>query len=267
MATRKSRPWNNESKVEETGGGWGALPSNLRPLADLPGERNPMKWGEIPVLVSVQSAELSDLSDRVWTELQAKLVAAGGEMLITKDELLRYFATAIYARVMWVNRTMPPRGFRPQDLWALPVAMHMVISAIGEVEKDGVVYRPTWVPPQGENNIILSVVEWERITRQLLALEPFGLRFVKALEISERGVDKVMTLIRVDEPDETFFYAYVPPHALEALIAAVLGVRRTDVSDMSTLPIDMIPTYRLRGSWVLGFMRDFARMNEHRDVA
>jgi hypothetical protein len=266
MATSKNRPWNKETKADGPGGGWGALPSNLRPLADLPGERNPMKWGEIPVLVSVQSAELVDLNHRVWTELQSKLVAAGGEMTVTEEELLRYFATAIYARVMWVNRTMPPRGFRPSDLWALPVAMHMVISAIGEVESDGIIYRPVWQAP-ADDTLLLSIPEWERITRALLALEPFGLRFVKALELSERGVDKVMTLIRVDEPGETFFYAYVPPHALEALIAAVLGIRRTDVGDMSGYPRDMIPTYRLRGSWVLGFMRDFARMNEHRDVA
>lgn len=265
MANSKNRPWNNSSKESDQSGGWGNLPANLRPLADTPGERNPMKWGEIPVLVSVQAAELGDLNNRVWTELQAKLVAAGGEMVVSEDELLRYFATAIYARVMWVNRSLPARGFRPNDLWALPVAMHMVISAIGEVEKDGITYRPRWIPPA--DGVLLSVAEWEDITRRLLALEPFGLRFVKALELSERGVDKVMTLIRVDEPAETFFYAYVPPHALEALIAAVLGIRRTDVSDMSGFPLDMIPTYRLRGSWVLGFMRDFARMNEHRDVA
>lgn len=266
MANSKSRPWNKEVKAEGPGGGWGVLTPNLRPLADLPGERNPNKWGEIPVLVSVETAELADLNHRVWTELQSKLVAVGGEMTVSEEELLRYFSTAIYARVMWVNRTMPSRGFRPNDLWALPVAMHMVISAIGEVETEGCIYRPVWTAPV-DQTVLLSISDWENITRRLLALEPFGLRFVKALELSERGVDKVMTLIRVDEPEETFFYAYVPPHALEAIIAAVLGVRRTDVGDMSSYPRDMIPTFRLRGSWALGFMRDFARMNEHRDVA
>lgn len=266
MANSKSRPWNNSNKAEGPGGGWGDLSPNLRPLADLPGEMNPHKMGDIPVLVSVQTAELTDLNHRVWTELQSKLVAAGGEMTVSEEELLKYFSTAIYARVMWVNRSMPPRGFRPNDLWALPVAMHMVISAIGEVETERLVYRPVWVAPT-DSDVILTIPEWEDITRRLLALEPFGLRFVKALELSEKGVDKVMTLIRVDEPEETFFYAYVPPHALEAIIAAVLGIRRTETMTMDAYPRDMIPTYRVRGSWALGFMRDFARMNEHRDVA
>lgn len=265
MANR-NRPWNKDVQTDSPSGSWGNLPSNLRPLADLPGELNPRKMGDIPVLVSVETAELADLNHRVWQELQAKLVAAGGEMTVSEEELLMYFSTAIYARVMWVNRTMPARGFRPNDLWALPVAMHMVISAIGEVETDRLKYRPVWVAPT-DATFLLTIPQWEDITRRLLALEPFGLRFVKALELSERGVDKVMTLIRVDEPDETFFYAYVPPHALEAIIAAVLGIRRPDAENMSNVPMDMIPTYRLRGSWALGFMRDFARMNEHRDVA
>jgi hypothetical protein len=227
--------------------------------------------GDISVLISAQTADLSDLTTRVYDELQAKLIAAGGQMTVTEEELVRYFATAIYSRTMWVNRTMRPDAFRPNDKWALPVSMHMVVSAIGIVETAaGVRYVPEWVQPvtkAGEKPLILTRSEWENITRRLLALEPFGLRFVKAYEQSEAGVEKVMTLLRVDEEAETFFYAWVPPHALEALIAAVLGVSRTQPVDMSSMPLDSIPTYRIRGSWVLRFMHDFARMNEHRDVA
>lgn len=266
MATSKSRPWNKESKDNSPTGGWGSLPANLRPLADLPGELTPHKLGEVPVLVSVQSADLADLCTRVYDELNAKLIAAGGQMTVSEDELLRYFATAIYSRTMWVNRTMRPDSFKPADKWALPVAFHMVVSAIGRVEtKEGVTYVPVWEAPTTIS--ILERSEWESVTRRLIALEPFGLRFVRAYEQSEAGVEKVMSLLRVDEEDETFFYAWVPPHALEALIAAILGVRRTMPVDMSNQPLDMIPTYRIRGSWVLRFMHDFARMNEHRDVA
>jgi hypothetical protein len=149
--------------------------------------------------------------------------------------------------------------------------MQRVVWAVGCGEPAaGVRYVPEWVQPvtkAGEKPLILTRSEWENITRRLLALEPFGLRFVKAYEQSEAGVEKVMTLLRVDEEAETFFYAWVPPHALEALIAAVLGVSRTQPVDMSSMPLDSIPTYRIRGSWVLRFMHDFARMNEHRDVA
>jgi len=273
MATSKNRPWNKEPKENGPSGGWGSLPANLRPLADLPGELTPHKMGDIPVLITAQTADLADLTTRVWDELNAKLIAAGGQMTVTEDELLRYFATAIYSRTMWVNRTMRPDAFRPNDKWALPVAMHMVVSAIGIVEtKEGVRYVPQWVsqmPPvlEDQDPIILPRDRWESITRRLIALEPFGLRFVKAYEQSEAGVEKVMSLLRVDEETETFFYAWIPPHALEALIAAVLGISRTRPVDMAAMPLDSIPTYRIRGSWVLRFMHDFARMNEHRDVA
>jgi len=235
-------------------------------LADIPGELTPHKMGDVSVLVSATSADLADLNRRVWDELNAKLIAAGGQMTVTEGELLQYFATAIYSRTMWVNRTMRPDSYRPNDKWALPVAFHMAVSAIGIVEsKDGVRYVPEWIAP--EPGVILPRTEWENITRRLMALEPFGLRFVKAYEQSESGVEKVMSLARTEGEDDFYFYAWVPPHALEALIAAVLGIRRTSPVDVLGLPRDFIPTYRIRGSWVLRFMHDFARMNEHRDVA
>lgn len=269
MATRRNRPWDKEkADSSPSGGGWGSLPANLRPLADLPGELTPHRMGEIPVLVSVQNADLGDLSDRVWDELNAKLIAVGGAMTVTKEELVRYFATAIYSRTMWVNRMMRPGTYRPNDKWALPVAFHMVVSAIGRVEtSSGVTFVPVWDDSAGEI-LVLDKNEWENVTRRLIALEPYGLRFVKAYETSEAGVEKVMSLLRMDEVDESFFYAWVPPHALETLIAAILGIRRMEGTvDMSSLPRDLIPTYRIRGSWVLRFMHDFARLNEHRDVA
>jgi len=271
MANRSNKPWDKEVKASSPSGGWGSLPGNLRPLADLPGELTPHKRGDITVLIHAQSADLADLTRRVWRELNAKLVAAGGQMTVAEEELLRYFATGIYHRVRWVTRNTQRGDIRPDDKWALPVAMHMVIGAIGIVEtSEGLRYVPQWVAPTqaaGEVPLIMSRDEWEEVTSRLLALEPFGLRFVKGYEKEISGVEKVMTLVRVDDPDETFFYAWVPPHALEALIAAVLGVSRTEPVDVRGLPRDFIPTYRIRGSWVLSFMHDFARMNEHRDVA
>jgi len=266
MATRKARPWEKEpEKSVSSSGGWGSLPTNLRPLADLPGELTPHRMGDVQVLVSVQNQDLGVLRDHVWRELNAKLIAAGGALTVSSEELLKYFATAIYSRVMWVNHTMREGSFRPNDRWAIPVAMHMVVSAIGRVEANGIVYVPEW--DASGNEFLLNRAEWEDLTIKLLALEPYGLRFVKAYETSEAGVDKVMTLLRVDEPDDSFFYAWIPPHALETLIAAVLGLRRPNPVNLTGVPREAIPPYRMRGSWVLRWMHDFARMNEHRDVA
>lgn len=264
MATRK-KPW--EAKTERPAqGDWGSLPGNLRPLADLPGEMNPHAIGDVQVLVSVQNTDLGDLSDRVWDEINAKLIAAGGEFTVTREELTRYFATALYSRVKWVTRSLPSGGFRPEDKWALPVAFHMVVGAVGIVDvASGQRYIPQW--DSAGDSLVLERPEWEAITRRLLALEPYGLRFVKAYEKETTGVEKVMALMRVEDAEDFYFFSWVPPHALEALMAAVLGLSRTQTVDMSAIPLDWRPKYRIRGSWVLRWMHDFARLNEHRDVA
>jgi hypothetical protein len=264
MANRK-KPWEQKSESAPRGD-WGNLPSNLRILADLPGEMNPHSMGDIQVLVSVSNTDLGDLSDRVWDELNAKLIASGGEMTVTREELVGYFATAIYSRTMWVNRNMRPGTFRPDDKWALPVAMHMVVNAIGIVDSQtGARYIPQW--DEAGTPLVLDRLTWESVTRRLIALEPFGLRFAKAYEKSEFGVEKVMSLLRVDDISDFYYFAWVPPHALEALIAAVLGLKRVVSTPLDALPLDAIPRYRIRGSWVLRWMHDFARVSEHRDVA
>jgi hypothetical protein len=270
MATRRNKPWDKDkgSNPESSAAGRG-VPANLQKLAGIPGESTPKARRSIPVLITVETAELVDLNRRVWLELNAKLVAVGGELMVTQDQLLRYFATAIYARTMWVMRqvSLEPtrRSFAPKDRWALPTAMAYIVNAIGVVEtQEGRRYVPTWV---GDESFILSRTEFEDYTAQLLAYEPYGLRFAKGFEPGIEGVDKVMTLIRVDEEGDSFFYAWVPPTALEAITAAVLGVRRTNLIDMDVVEPDMIPTFRIRGSWALGYMADMARMNEHRDVA
>jgi len=267
MATRKSKPWDKGEPTEPTATGRG-VPANLRKLADIPGESTPRAKRSIPVLITIRTAELVDLNRRVWLELNAKLVAVGGEMLVSEAQLLQYFATAIYARTNWVLRRVgmeSRRSFAPKDRWALPPSMAYIVNAIGVVEtQEGRRYHPVWV---GDDEYILTRDEFEDLTTQLLALEPYGLRFAKGFEPAVEGVDKVMTLIRVDEEGDVFFYAWVPPHALEAISAAVLGIQRQNPIDMTLVEPDMIPTFRIRGSWALGYMADMARMNEHRDVA
>lgn len=269
MATRKSnKPWDKTtSESSSPGNGWGNLPSNLRPLADLPGELNTRRMGEIQVLISVSNVDLGDFSDRVWSELNTKVLAVGGQLLVTREELVKYFATAIKTRIDWVNHDARQGSLRPNDKWALPVAFALVVSAVGIVDTpDNLKYVPVW-NPDGDS-LVLTRIEWEDITRRLLAYETYGLRFVKAIEVSEAGVDKVMTLIPVQEQEDVLFYSWVTPHVLETIMAIILGVSRfAGPMDVSSLPLDAIPKYRIRGSVVLSYMHDFARMNEHRDVA
>jgi len=269
MAIRKqTKPWDKgASEPSSSGTGWGNLPSNLRPLADLPGELNTRRMGEIQVLISVSNVDLGDFSDRVWNELNSKCLAVGGVLGVTREELIRYFATAIKTRISWVNHTARPGELRPNDKWSLPVAFALVVSAVGIVDTpDNLRYVPVW--DEAGDALVLTRSEWEDISRRLWAIEPYGLRFVKAIETSEAGVDKVMTLIPVQEADDILFYSWVTPHVLETIMAVILGVSRlSGTVDMTSLPKDFIPKHRIRGSVVLSYMHDFARMNEHRDVA
>jgi hypothetical protein len=223
--------------------------------------------GEIEVLISVSNVDLGDFSNRVWSELNAKVMAVGATMPVSQEELQRYFATAIKTRVDWVNHNATRDSLRPNDKWSLPVAFALVVSAVGIVDTpDNLRYVPVW-DPDGDA-LILTRSEWEDISRRLWALEPYGLRFVKAIEVSEAGVDKVMTLIPVQEEEDVLFYSWVTPHVLETIMAVILGVARLGGSvDVRSLPKDFIPKHRIRGSVVLSYMHDFARMNEHRDVA
>lgn len=260
---RNNKPW---GKSENQGSGWGVdLPANLRALADIPSENNPARMGEVQVLVSVHNADLEDFASRVHSELNSKLVVIGGEMTVTREELLKYFATAIYSRVMWVNHTMDGNSFRPNEAWALPVPMHLVVSALGRVETDqGTVYVPMW--EAAGNDYLLSREEWEDVTRRLAALEPYGLRMVKALEKDEKGVEKVMSLLRLDTDEGEFFFANVPPHALECLVALIAGLTPAETVTMPTHPA-LVPGFRLNRTWVVRWRHDFAKLSTHRDIA
>jgi hypothetical protein len=272
MANRK-QPWKredsgfrDEAKTVQSSAGWGSkLPPNLNVLRNIPAELNYARMVETSVLVSVQNADLEDFSNRVYDELEAKLIAVGGSMPdITKEDLLRYFATALYSRVMWVNRTMRPNSYRPDEEWALPIPMTFVVSAIGKVQsEDGPTYMPVW--DTEADALIMERSEWEVLTRKLKALEPFGLRFIRALEKDVKGVDDVMSILRIETADGDFFYGNVPPHAFECLCALIAGLSPAVPVQLPMHPA-LLPKYRLRGAWVLQWRHEFASLSTHRDV-
>jgi hypothetical protein len=264
MATKPWKQGQNQGP-SSTAGSWDRdIPPHLRALGDIPSEINPSRIGETRVLVSVQNADLGDFVHRIFGELSAKIAAVGGTFTVSEDELVKYFATAIYSRVMWVNHTMTDGAFRPNDLWALPVPMHMVVSAIGIVETDrGLRYIPEW--DKAGTKLLMNREQWEDVTRRLIALEPYGFRLVKALERNEQGVEKVMTLIRLSTDEGDFFYADVPPHALECIVALIGGLSPAQPVTMPTHPA-LVPGFRLNREWVLRWRHDFAKLSTHREA-
>jgi len=266
IVANAKQPWKKSPTETNGSSGWGVkLPSNLGVLRNIPAELNYARMVETSVLVSVQNVDLADFSNRVYDELEAKLITVGGSMPdITQEDMLKYFATALYSRVMWVNRTMRPNSYRPDEEWALPIPMTYVVSAIGRVQsEEGPTYMPVW--DEAGDDLILPRLEWELLTRKLKALEPFGLRFIRALEKDVKGVDDVMSILRLETPDGVFFYGNVPPHAFECLCALIAGLSPVVPVEMPTHPA-LLPKYRLRGEWVLQWRHEFASLSTHRDV-
>jgi hypothetical protein len=267
IVANNRKPWGQKDQnTSSSQSSWARdLSPKLQALRNIPAEINFERMVEARVLVSVQNADLGDFSNRVYEELEAKLLTVGGTMPgITKDDLVKYFATAIYSRVMWVNHTMDGRSFRPSDRWALPVPMSYVVSALGRVEsEDGPTYVPQW--DNAGDALLLDKLEWEDITRRLSALEPYGFRLVHALEKDEAGVAEVMSLLRLETSEGEFFFGWVPPHAFECLVALIAGLTPADPVVMPLHPA-LLPRYRLRGEWVLQWRHDFASLSSHRDV-
>lgn len=268
MANRKNQPWKaKQDATRSPSDTWAAsLPAEYRTMAEVPSQMNVDSMGSVQVLVTVQNADLADLSNRIYNELSSKIQVAGGSMPISQDDLLKYFATALYARVAWVNRQ--ERGgrlsFRPTDRWALPVPMSIVVAAIGKVESQrGTTYVPVW--NESGNDLVLEKSEWERISNQLRSVEDYGFRFVKALERADEGVERIMSMFIVDEPEDRVFYGHIPPTALDCLVALYAGLSRVQPVEMPSEP-DLVPRYKLRGSWVVHWRHDFAAPSSHRDV-
>jgi hypothetical protein len=234
--------------------------SQERRLAEMPvGQINPIGLGNHEVIVSVNQVTLEEFSNMVYSMLASRVEVSGGSMTVTEEELKRYFVTAIYSRVRWVN-FQPVGNFRPDAPWALPVPMHMVASAIGVVEtQPSRRYVPVWNPDGDE--LVLSTAEWESCTRRLSALELLpDVELIHALEKDRSGLDVVMSLLHGTLDGQEYFYSNVPPHALECLIASVAGLAAATPIDIEGLPPQVIPIYHVSRTWIVGFMQDFVQL-------
>lgn len=254
--------FNKPGKETSQASGWGAqLSGSARRLAEQPiGSLTTHRMKTLTVIVSIDLVDTRDFSDRVYGEIAARVHLNGGEMPVTNEEFVKYFITALKTRVSWVNRGLPGSNFgiRVDDAWALPVPMAQVVSAIGIIDSGpGTRYVPAWNEESDE--FVLSRVEWEDVTRRLLALESLpGVDFIHALEKDISGVERVMCLMLGAEDGEEYFYADVPIHALEALVAMIAGLRPQAYVDVAVLPPQLIPVYRVGKTWVAGFMHELA---------
>jgi hypothetical protein len=212
----------------------------------------------LTVIVSIDHVDMREFSRRVHDDLTARVRLAGGELVVTEEEMFRYLVTALHSRVMWVTRGR--FIVRPDDHWALPVPMAQVVSAIGIVNAEvGTRYVPAW--NTSSDDLLLEYSEWQDVSRRLLSVEALpGVDLIHAMEMSTDGVERVMCLMQGEEEGVAYFYANIPIHALEALIALIAGLQPERRMNVEELPPQLIPVHHVSREWVVGFMHEFATL-------
>lgn len=251
------------SNVTELGGI--AIPANLRAYTDRPSDTPWTKIREVPVLVNVTNADLAQFSELVYESLNSQVTVDGGQMPITAEELKKYFATAIYARVQFSRRklaksTNGPSGYHAPRLdaeWGLPTPMNIVVGSIGRVvTQDNTTYVPDW--NKKGNSLLLSADEWMTITMRLRSLQRYGIHIVRALSREDSGDERVMRMLWFRIQDRTFALSSLPVHPLAALVGRIAGLSEDQEVDIEGLHPEMIPGYQMDGEYIVSFVTEFA---------
>lgn len=252
------------------------IPEEIRRLDSINAVVRTSIGSELPVLIVVDNADLRDLVDRVWNQIDAVVLQRGGSWAVTPEQLLRYFATAIHTRVSHVNRQrrsagrtelkMVKTGLTVSDKWAIPFPLQHAISAIGTDrmgDQNDVLIYPVWVA--SGDQFLMTYQEQQTVTAQLRMVETLGLRFARALESSNTGVTKVMMLTFAmrdsDDPDVPGgeWIGNAPFTVLDAISASLLGIRPAEDFVVTDHPL-WAPSWRIGRNEVVKYTWDFAQM-------
>jgi hypothetical protein len=144
-------------------------------------------------------------SGSVHTALTDHVESRGLRMTVSDEELVKYFLTAVRARVYRANRQYEPHDptfhIKCNSAWCLPATFASIVDKIGIVELD--VPRATFVPvwPETLNEFTYTQPsELVPTTSKLASLADhpdLRLTFVTAIQNNVTGDAEVMTLVPV----------------------------------------------------------------------
>lgn len=235
-------------------------PSPDRGIGGISATLNTEKVGVHTVsMLVVGNIEFVALVDNVYSTLVAVTDAQGADFSLDREDLMKYFATAVYSRVAYVTRERRPI-VRPEDMWALPAPMAYALNAIGRVELgNGITVVPQWVESAEQTNLLLSRDDVMRISRVLRALEPLGFRFVRQMEKSRDGDPTVMSIVPTyDDRGEVIFTSHTAATGIHFVTAAVLGFQPVEVPD--GIPRMWLPDYTMAGRRLVTLRERYASM-------
>lgn len=206
----------------------------------------------VPVNVSIQNATLDEVVRFTIEQMERELMLTGAgansNFSVTEDELKRYFATAIFTRISWVNKERNTIGTRPDGMrreWALPDTFASIINAIGRFDdrERGLSYIPVW--NEDQDNLLLTLEECQRIASKMRALEGL-IHLVDAFEKRTEGLEEVMTLLSVEMPDgSVHFMADTEFTTIDVITGMVLGFNE----NTSIRAVDIPPQLRKKSTF------------------
>lgn len=172
---------------------------------------------------------------------------SGTTFPVTQEDFLRYTYTAVRSRVARVRNER--FHVRCDDAWTLPAPIAAVLAGLGNVMLEAPVMeiRPKW--DGRHNDKLLTLPEWELVSRRLRAVEKdenCKFIFAHAIEGGRSGDEVLMCLIPVRDANgrliqlEGAFKMDVDPIAGVAYL--ILGLEPEDAAGLA------LPLHALRSS-------------------
>jgi len=242
------------------------VPDSLRGASKIVSEINHNLPNEVQVLVVYDDTNIRTFVSYMYDEIVMVVRTRGGEVQFSEEDLLKYYITALKARVVRstlkrIRSEISRLGVDILSQWQLPEAMAWVVNAIGQVEvgPGGTVrYYPVW--NREADVLVLDSVEHARITRALRAVTSHGIRTVTALESKLSGVAEVMVLTYAEEAGQGHWASSDVFRVTDALAHTLAGIRRT--VDYGLLPdATFVPPMKLDEFTVIRYLPEAAAMS------
>lgn len=244
---------------------------------------NPYIEREQHMLIVASNSDLAEFSEMMFGQIEATLEAHGGRINVTREQFLKYCATAIKVRVEHVTKKDWRRlgheytGMNVHEGWALPVPLHDVLSSIGQarVGTGEILIKPVW--DQQADDLTLQKEERDLITRELRsACSAIGIRTMLEMSSDIDGHYQTMVLVNVPSLNEWWHHDPIKREdAAAALIAGITPVTQVtrgaggaeyavvDVSSLASslaqLPI-WVPEYRMERRVVVRYLTEVSKL-------
>lgn len=178
-------------------------------------------------LLSVGNVDFERFVLGVHSLWESSVLAQGGQMLITSEEFLRLFITAVDSRVQHtrLKNTFQTQGkfIHPKSFGPVPTQFAYVANAVGTVlYTDGLTIVP--VMDVVTRQKVMDQDEMRDLGARMRGYEPLGCAFVTALSGEVTGDDTIMQIFPyVSANGEITYGSYIPVTGPGFLTGSLLG--------------------------------------------